>query len=146
MIREKEEPVEHDVFFCYRRRDRSVVLLLRRKLREKSIAAWMDYKNINLGEPWQQVIDWALENSRIVVIVIGEGGLGSYQTQEVDVALDLRDQGKLKVIPIVLPGALDSDIPVRLRRLQYVDFRLKKDRPFKTLLDGVRRILDNGAN
>ena len=145
MIRETEELVEHEVFFCYRRCDRSTVLLIRRKLRQKGIAVWMDEKNINLGEPWQQVIDWALENSRIVAIAIGLGGLGSYQAQEVDVALDLRDQGKLKVIPVILPGALDSDIPARLRRLQYVDFR-QKDRPFKRLLDGIRYILDNGTN
>lgn len=133
---------DHEVFLCYRRRDRIFAASLCTRLKAAGIPVWMDDIKLEPGDHFQQVIERALERSRTVVICVGPSGLGDFQQREVNVALKLESEGALKVIPVILPGvAGESAIPPFLRTLHYVDFRRSDVNPFQRLLSGIQSSL-----
>lgn len=139
---EKPELPDHEVFLCYRRKDWIFALSLYRRLKAAGIPVWMDDIKLQAGDHWQQVIEKALEQSRVVVICVGPSGLGDFQQREVGVALKLESEGALKVMPVILPGVVgESAIPPFLRALHYVDFRRTDINPFERLLSGIRSFL-----
>lgn len=139
---EKPELLDHEVFLCYRQKDWFFALSLYRRLKAAGIPVWMDDIKLQAGDHWQQMIEKALEQSRVVVICVGPSGLGDFQQREVGVALKLESEGALKVMPVILPGvAKEPDIPPFLRSLHYVDFRRPDRNPFERLLSDIRSSL-----
>lgn len=104
-------------FFSYARRDSVFVLRLVKDLRAAGATVWLDQLDIRPGQHWDTEIGRALQSCFRNVIVLSPDSVDSANVlDEITYALDRKKQ----VIPLLY---LDCEIPYRLSRLQYIDFR-----------------------
>jgi hypothetical protein len=104
------------VFISYARKDAEFALKLGRDLREKGVSIWLDQLDIKLGQHWDRAIEEALEGCACLLVVLSPDSAASENVlDEVGLALDLHK-------PVVPVRSRACNIPLRLRRLQYIDF------------------------
>jgi len=119
----------YDAFLSHNSQDKPAVEQIARWLEDKAgLKVWLDKWNLIPGDPWQEGIEDALDQSRCCVVFLGPNGLGPWQNEEMRAALDERvAQGTIRVVPVLLPGRdrsqIKKDIPRFLRRLTWVDFQ-----------------------
>ncbi len=132
----------YDVFLSHAAGDKPAVEKLARRLLEAGIKPFLDKWHLIPGEPWQEVIESALEQSRSCAIFLGVGKMGPWENEEMRAVLDAQSRGGKRIIPVLLPGAYlhPDSIPVFLRRITWVDFRagLDDSEAFSRLVAGIR--------
>jgi len=133
----------YDVFLSHAGGDKPAVERLATKLREAGVEPFLDKWHLIPGQPWQEALEEALDESRTCAVFIGKV-IGPWQNEEMRSALAerVRDHS-IRVIPVLLPGGkeLGKEEPPRfLRRLTWVDFRagLDDEDAFERLLAGIR--------
>jgi TIR domain len=105
-------------FLSYAREDSKFALRLAKDLRTAGTTVWLDQLDIKPGQRWDRSVEDALANCPILVIILSPASVASTNVMdEVSFALE---QGKV-VIPVLYR---DCAIPFRLRRVQYLDFRV----------------------
>jgi len=115
-------------FVSYARADVEFVLPLVHDLRAVGAALWLDQLDIKPGESWDRAIETALrECSRLVVVLSPDSIVSSNVMDEITFALKKDKQ----IIPLLYR---DCDIPYRLERKQYIDFRQSYDTGLRQLL------------
>jgi TIR domain/SIR2-like domain len=135
---------QYDVFLSHRGADKALVAALAIRLRAEGLKPFLDQWHLVPGEPWEEALEDALDQSATCAVFIGLGGLGPWENEAMRSALDARTRDKtLRVIPVVLPGANIEDntvLPRFLRRLTWVDFRAGIENPeaFRRLVAGIR--------
>jgi hypothetical protein len=146
MAERKDNKYRYDVFLSHNSSDKSVVETIASQLEEAGLRPFLDKWHLVPGEPWQEGLEIALENSTTCVVFLGPNGLGPWENEEMRLALDrrVRDQG-FRVIPVLLPGDnLKAPVtpPSFLSRLTYVDFRkgLADHETFRRLVAGIRGV------
>ncbi len=130
------------VFLSHNGEDKPVVRLIAEKLKQKGIPVWFDEWELQPGMPWQEGLEQGLEKSLAIVVFIGPGSFGKWETPEMRVALELQVQNQRPVIPALLPGVpedVEKQMPLFLRRHTWVDFRagVGDEKALKRLLWGV---------
>lgn len=134
----------YDVFLSHSGADKPAVEELARKLLAAGITPFLDKWNLVPGEPWQEALEEALDESGTCAVFLGPGGMGPWQNEEMRSALATRTQDEaFRVIPVLLPGSFEprkEELPRFLRRLTWVDFRagLLDEDAFHRLLSGIR--------
>jgi hypothetical protein len=117
----------YDVFLSYSRVDEQRVEELAIGLRDYAPPAepFFDRWALGAGGTWQTEIDAALGACEGVAIVVGPGGMGPWQKEEVQAALlrAVDDAKRFRVIPVLLPGASAADVSGFLKTRTWVDFR-----------------------
>jgi hypothetical protein len=114
-------------FISYSRTDADFVLRLCQDLRGAGTSIWLDKLDIRPGEDWDESIARALAECGRMVIVLSPTSVASDNVlDEVGYALSK----KKPIIPILLQ---DCEVPYRLNRIQYIDFRNSYDDGFKEL-------------
>jgi hypothetical protein len=127
-------------FFSYARVDSEFVLRLAKDLRASGAKVWLDQLDISPGQRWDASVEEALRASPRQVAVLSPASVVSDNVMdEVSFALEEHKQ----VIPVLYR---DCQIPFRLRRVQYIDFRTDYDRGLRELHQGVRRRRTAGAS
>lgn len=132
------------VFLSHHSADRPVVQRIAEKLLAEGIKPFFDIWNLIPGDPWQEALEKALDESENCAVFSGPHGPGTWENEEMRVALDLRTRGHmLRVIPVLLPGTAMPErakLPAFLSRLTWVDFRpgLEDSEGFRRLLCGIR--------
>lgn len=114
-----------DVFISHSSQDNEVVDRIVDKLRNLNLKLWYDREQILGGHQFIRKIEEGLENSRIVIAFLSRASISSYWAKmEWDAMLGLTAKDPTRrLIPIMLPGIQDSDVPPLLRVLNYLDFR-----------------------
>lgn len=117
-----------DVFLSHNSKDKPEVEQLARMLEKTyAIKCWLDKWNLIPGEPWQEDLEKALDDSQTVAIFVGPNSISPWANEEMRSALETRVHDKARrVIPVLLPGAPDNRdlaLPRFLTRLTWVDFR-----------------------
>src|SRR5262245_41270793 len=103
-------------FFSYTRKDSGFVLKLATALREAGANLWLDQLDIVGGQRWDHAVEAALETCQGIIAVLSPQALASINVEdEVSYALEKEKV----VIPILLRSCA---IPMRLRRIQHIDF------------------------
>jgi len=103
-------------FLSYSRFDSEFVDILHRLLTSKGYDAWLDRRDISAGSRWDQEIEKAIKSrSHLTVILSPESVQSANVADEWSYAID---EGKI-VIPILYRSC---DVPMRLRRLNWIDF------------------------
>jgi tetratricopeptide (TPR) repeat protein len=120
--------MNYDVFLSHNGKDKPAVEQIGHMLSQKyGLTCWLDKWNLVPGEPWQEALEEALDQCRTVAVFVGPNMIGPWENEEMRAALETRVHGKTRrVIPVLLPGALDSKdlkLPRFLSRLTWVDFR-----------------------
>jgi tetratricopeptide (TPR) repeat protein len=117
------------VFLSHSARDKAAVEELALRLKQEGIEPWLDKWNLVPGEPWQPAIERALDDCAACAVVIGAGGMGVWQNEEMRAAIDRRVrvvQGQFRVIPVLLPGVDRPErgkLPAFLLATTWVEFR-----------------------
>jgi tetratricopeptide (TPR) repeat protein len=103
-----------DCFLSYHSADREAVSLVRERLGDDGIRAFLDREHLGPGMPWPAALEQALRDVNAVVVFVGHragaDGLGLWQKREMWFALDRqvaaeRTGDSFAVIPVLLPGA-----------------------------------------
>lgn len=106
----------HGAFISYSRRDKEFALALARELRAAGYLVWLDQLDIPTGARWDDEVEKALREYEIFLIILTPASVSSENVKdEIGYAID---HGK-RIMPILLEPC---DVPLRLRRFQYVDF------------------------
>ena len=126
-------------FFSYARSDAEFVLRLAKDLRVAGAKIWLDQLDIGAGQLWDRAVEEALHASPQQVAVLSPEAVNSQNVMdEVSYALEERKQ----VIPVLYR---DCQIPFRLRRVQYIDFRNDYERGLHDLLRALG-VAEKGAS
>ena len=104
-------------FFSYSREDSEFALRLAEDLRTAGAAVWIDQLDIEPGTRWDRAIEDALNNCPRMLVILSPLSVKSDNVRD-EISFALKKQKT--VIPIL---HLDCDLPIRLARLQYIDFR-----------------------
>lgn len=119
-------------FISYAREDAAFALKLAHALRDAGVEIWLDQLDIPTGARWDRAVQKALETCGRFLIILSPAAIDSENVQdEIAVALD-----EQKTIVPVLHRACKT--PLRLRRLQHVDFTGDFQAAFAELMDDVQ--------
>ena len=106
-------------FISYSRINKDFALELAKELKLEGFDVWLDQLDIPLGARWDREVEKALKESEIFLIILTSASVASENVlDEIGYAID---SGK-RILPILLE---ECEIPLRLRRFQYVDFTNK---------------------
>ena len=134
----------YDVFLSHSSADKPAVEKLAQKLLDAGLSPFLDKWHLVPGEPWQEALEEALDESRTCAVFLGPTGIGPWQNEEMRSALADRVSNKaFRVIPVLLPHSFEprkADLPRFLRRLTWVDFRagLEDEEAFRRLIHGIQ--------
>jgi len=139
---------QYDVFLSHSGGDKPKVEELARRLKQEGIEPFLDKWNLIPGQPWQEALEAALDQSAACAVIIGSGPFGPWHHEEMRAALELRvsgSRGKFPVIPVLLPEAKrpqNHDLPKFLKRMMWVEFQegLDDKQAFHRLVCGIRGI------
>ncbi len=116
-------------FVSYSHDDSTFVLRLAEDMRAAGVHVWIDNKDISSGKHWDLTIEKALVDCASMLAILSPASVTSnHVLDEVSFALDHNKT----VIPIIYKNC---EVPYRLRRLQYLDFRQNYENGFNKLLE-----------
>ena len=135
----------YDAFLSYNSQDRLAVEELARRLRDQRLELYLEEWELAPGREFQPALAEGLRDSKTCVVFLGPSGLGPWQKQELQVAIDKRARDEaFHVIPVLLPGA---ERPRRgdvahlefLINASWVEFlkTLDDERAFRSLVWGI---------
>jgi hypothetical protein len=124
-------------FVSYSRADTDFVLRLCQDLRAAGASIWVDQLDIHPGEDWDESIERGLFECGRMLAVLSPNSVSSQNVlDEIGYALSK----KKPIIPVLHQ---DCEVPYRLNRIQYVDFRTAYDEPLKHLLLAIGDAKEN---
>lgn len=129
-------PDSFDVFLSHTSDDKTSTRRIAEALVASGLRVWFDEWNLHAGMSWQRALEDGIANSRAVLIVIGNTGIGAWQQEEMHVAIDYRVKDRRPVIPVFLPDAQPSKhLPTFLRSITSIQIESWNDRDFQIALD-----------
>jgi hypothetical protein len=125
------------IFLSYSRSDSDFAVKLSQDLKNSGAQIWLDQFDIKAGNRWDESIEKALNTAPIIIVILSQSSVGSENVMdEVSYAIE---SGKT-VIPVLLT---ECAIPLRLRRLQHIDFTRDYARGLSKLIDVLDLQKDN---
>ena len=119
---------ESKAFFSYSRLDAEFALKLAKDLRNAGASVWIDQLDISPGDHWDITIQKAVGTSSSLLVVLSPNSVESENVMD-EVSFAIEE--KKLVIPVLYRRC---DIPLRLRRVQYIDVQTDYE-------GGLQRIL-----
>ncbi len=103
-------------FLSYSRINKDFALKLAKELKSAGFLVWLDQLDIPTGARWDNELEKALEECEIFMLILTPAAIGSENVKdEIGYAID----NNKRILPILLENC---NVPLRLRRFQYVDF------------------------
>jgi DNA-directed RNA polymerase specialized sigma24 family protein len=138
-------PTAYDVFLSHHRSDQEQVETIAARLKDEAgLKLFLDEWHLEPGEPWQEEIETALNDSASCAVFLGPSGLAPWRNEEMHAALEERIQNNsLRVIPVLLEHARpveEEHLPQFLQPLVWVDLRsgLGSQEAFSRLVAGIQ--------
>ncbi|MEW5960465.1 MAG: TIR domain-containing protein [Chloroflexota bacterium] len=122
------------VFVSYSHQDKDFVLRLVKDLRQRGVDVWFDQDIIPGEIPWDDQVQAALKLCTQFLIVLSPSSTASKIVKD-ELAFAL-NKGK-PVVPLLHKECVSDDIPLRITRLQYIDFTADYELALAKLLDVV---------
>jgi serine/threonine protein kinase len=117
------EPRFH-VFLSHNSQDKSIVLELWEKLRERGLRPWLDDKELTPDKVWQRELEEVVSTIPVAAVLVSGNGMGRWEDSEMQACLQEFVQRQLPVIPVLLPGTSKNPaLPIFLRLFTWVDLR-----------------------
>ena len=134
-------------FFSYSSEDKLLVEELAERLLTEGVRPWLDNWDLVPGESWQGSLEEAIATSASCCVLIGRGGIGPCQHEEIRAAIEKRVKsgGAFRVIPVLLPKVGSEallDAPKFLTSTTAVKFTESIDDSdaFRRLVSGIRGV------
>jgi WD40 repeat protein len=100
-------PKRYHAFLSYNSLDRPAVQELAGRLKGEGLELYLEEWELAPGREFQPALAEGLRDSQSCVVFLGPSGLGPWQKQEIQVAIDKRArESAFHVIPVLLPGAV----------------------------------------
>ena len=127
---------QRHTFISYSRINKAFALKLAKELKAAGFPVWLDQLDIPAGSRWDDEIEKALRDCGIFLTILTPASIASENAKdEIGYAID---HGK-RILPVLLE---ECDIPLRLRRFQYVDFTsMNYDQGVATAKDLLSRLI-----
>src|SRR5262245_33397233 len=94
----------YDVFLSHQSSDKpQVESIAARLIDEQGLRPFLDKWHLIPGEPWQEALEEALDQSGTCAVFLGASGLGSWENEEMRAAL--AERVRYKSFRVRLPGA-----------------------------------------
>ncbi|MDD4651114.1 MAG: tetratricopeptide repeat protein [Methanothrix sp.] len=123
------------VFISYSHKDSPFILKLAEYLRNFRISIWIDNRNLDGGQIWNEEIKKALQECNYFLIALSAY---SEKSEEVKKELDAALSSGRAIVPIMIE---DCNIPVEIGSLQCIDFK-KRDLNDSVAINSLLRALD----
>ena len=121
------------IFISHASEDDDFVTQLAGNLRESGFTTWVDHENLRPGKGWDTEVEQAIIDCELLMFIVTAAGLKSENcTDEWSHALS---ESKLVVPVMVEDGLANEDLPFRLKRRQWVDFRGHYESAFRELVN-----------
>ena len=103
MASQQIKKYKYDVFLSHNSDDKLTVETLAARLEdEEGLRPFLDKWHLIPGEPWQEELEKAIDDSATCAVFLGPSGLGSWENEEMRDALDQRVRNKsFRVIPVL---------------------------------------------
>jgi hypothetical protein len=138
LLESKRAEGRFDVFLCHNSADKPAVKAVARALRSRGVLPWLDEWELPPGQPWQPLLEKQIGQIRSAAVFVGLAGVGPWQEQEIYGFLREFVARRSAVIPVLLDNAPSApDLPIFLRAMTYVDFRLREPDPMVRLEWGI---------
>lgn len=109
-----------DVFISYSREDKEVVLALAGELRSCGVSLWIDQGGIDGAAMWGEEIVNALENAKVLLLMVSERSVNSHNVVKEVV---LASERKEHILPIHLePTRIPSGLKYPLAGIQHIEY------------------------
>jgi hypothetical protein len=132
------EPESFDVFLCHNSEDKPEIRRIADDLIKQGIKPWLDEREIKPGELWQTALEEQISTIKSATVFVGESGFGPWQHIEMRAFINEFVERKCPVIPAILPSAKTTPpLPILLKNLHYVDFRVINPDPLFQLKWGI---------
>ena len=128
-----------DVFISYSREDKDRVLDLAAKLRSAGVSLWIDQGGIDGATLWGEEIVKALENAKVLLLVVTESAVRSHNVAKEVV---LASERKGHILPVHLePTQIPSSLRYPLAGIQHIEyFQGDADANLRTILRSLERV------
>jgi TolB-like protein/tetratricopeptide (TPR) repeat protein len=128
-----------DVFISYSREDKDRVLDLAAKLRSAGVSLWIDQGGIDGATLWGEEIVKALENAKVLLLVVTESAVRSHNVAKEVV---LASERKGHILPVHLePTQIPSSLRYPLAGIQHIEyFQGDPDTNLRTILRSLERV------
>jgi len=121
---DKRERFHFDAFLCHNSLARKQVSRLASVLEGRGLAVWYDAWHLAPGKPWQGELERIISRIGSALVLVGEDGVGPWQTLEMRSFLSESVRREIPVIPVLLPGTGSIPVlPLFLKELMWVDLR-----------------------
>lgn len=133
----------YDVFLSYTDADAAVALdIANRLVDEAHLSVWLDAWVQIPGESYQQSLNRGLEQATSCAVCVSSHTPAGWFQQQIERALDRQaEDSTFRVIPVLLPGAQDSDVGNFLKLRTRVDFRASDSAyAFHLLKSGIKGV------
>jgi len=123
---------QRKTFLSYSRVNQDFAVQLAKELKSEGFDVWLDTLDIPLGARWDREVEKALRQSEIFMIILTPESVDSENVlDEIGYAIDTSK----RILPILLENC---EVPLRLRRLQYVNFT---DKSFEEGVSAAKGLL-----
>jgi TIR domain-containing protein len=113
-----------DVFLSYNGKDQDQAEELANRLKERSLAVWIDIWEMRPGRNWIDELHQAIQEIHAAAVLVGKYGTGPWQQQEISAILVDCVRRSKPVIPVLLPDApAQPALPPFLAAFTWVDLR-----------------------
>jgi hypothetical protein len=110
---------QRKTFLSYSRANKDFAIRLAKELKSEGFPIWLDTLDIPPGARWDVEVEKALVDCDIFMVIITQASSTSENVlDEIGYAID----NDKRLLPVLLEK---SNIPLRLRRFQYIDFTNK---------------------
>ncbi len=90
----------------------------------QGLRVWLDTDDLRPGERWQDGLETAILASASFLVCLGGSGVGPWENEEMQAALDLATRDPRPVIPVLLPGARERPaLSLFLKNRSWVNLR-----------------------
>lgn len=116
-----------DAFMSYNRNDEPLVKQIANELIEAGIKVWFDEWEAQPGQKWKKELSRGIRESNSIIVFIGPSGVGPWEEQEIENAIDQYVNQGCSVIPVILPGVEKvPELPPFLNQFNWVDCRSRQ--------------------
>jgi len=111
------EKRKYDVFLSYAINDKPWVHEFSTALRHAGVTDWFDAHDLKPGERWQEAIEDALRESKVLVVVVSPY---SFKSPWTFFELGAAVAGDKRIIPVVASETDWTELPALIRQFQFV--------------------------
>jgi len=126
------------IFISYARVDQSFAFQLSDDLLGEKLNVWLDQIAIKPGQHWDKEVQEALKKSPIMILILSPT---SAESDNVADEYHYFLQNKKTIIPVLTPDFDMADMPYRLSRLQFIDFKDGYFPALDTLVKTVHHVI-----